>query len=96
MILYIVFDIDAFKGIYYLTEVGQYHGNIKLASIAVVSSGTTFRRKLTNMSASGSIGKDCSDSCQMLEEIESTFKDEMKIEQHLEVPNPYVFFVKGT
>ena len=70
MILFIVFDRDVFRRIYYLTKVGQYHGNIKLASIVVVSSGTTFRGKLTNMSAGGSIGKDCSYSRQMLEEIE--------------------------
>ena len=64
---------------------GQYHGNIKLASIAMVSSGTKHRGKVTNMSGGGNMEKDCSDSCQMLEDIVSTFKDEVKTEQHLEL-----------
>ena len=37
------------------------------------------------MSAGGSIRKDCTDSWQMLQEIESTFKDEVKIEHYLEL-----------
>ena len=80
-----VFYKDSFNGIHYLTEVGQYHGNTKLASIVMVSSDTTVRGKLTNMSVGGSIRKNCSDSCQMLKHIVFTYKDEVKKEQHLEL-----------
>ena len=76
---------DAFSGIHYLTEVGQYHGNTKLDSIVMVSSDTKVRGKLTNMSVGGSIIKNCSDSCQMLKHIVFTYKDEVKKEQHLEL-----------